>query len=114
MGLTDYGFTMSSPPTAGEHTFVVTNLATQPHDVVVVKMEPGVSMEVWNEWLASGMTTPPPGVPFAGLTAFAPGMVQDFTADFTPGTYGLICFVPDAGDGRPHSFHGMLVTFEVS
>ncbi|HEX5004326.1 MAG TPA: hypothetical protein VFV65_03375 [Gemmatimonadales bacterium] len=114
IGLTDYAFTMSAAPTAGTHSFVVTNQAQQPHEVVLVRMEPGTSMESWNAWLEAGMTGPPPGMPFAGLSAMAPGMVQDFTAELTPGTYGFICFVPDAGDGKPHSMHGMVVSFDVS
>ena len=31
-----------------------------------------------------------------------------FTADLAPGDYGLICFVPDAKDGKPHLMHGMM------
>ena len=29
------------------------------------------------------------------------------TADLKPGKYVLLCFIPDARDGRPHSAHGM-------
>lgn len=32
----------------------------------------------------------------------------------TPGDYGLICFVPDAKDGKPHLVHGMVKTIKVS
>ena len=114
MSLVDYSFSMSQPITAGKHTFAVTNDATQPHEVVVVRLEPGTTMEPWSSWLMGGMKGPPPGTPFAGITDIPPGAVQNFTAEFTPGTYGLICFVPDAGDGKPHVLHGMSVTFTVS
>ncbi len=114
MGLFDYGFSMTPPPTAGSHTFVVTNQAQQPHEVVLVRLEAGQTMEPWTAWLKGGMQGPPPGVPFAGITDIGPGQVQNFTADLPPGTYGLICFVPDAGDGQPHVFHGMSTTFTVS
>jgi hypothetical protein len=30
------------------------------------------------------------------------------TTDLVPGTYVLVCFVPDAHDGKPHSQHGMI------
>jgi hypothetical protein len=30
-----------------------------------------------------------------------------------PGEYGLICFVPDAKDGKPHIAHGMVTQFTV-
>jgi hypothetical protein len=35
-------------------------------------------------------------------------MSQSFTADFVPGKYALICFLPDAKDGKPHFMHGMV------
>ena len=114
MALNDYSFTMSKPITAGKHEFAVTNQAAQPHEVVVVRLAPGATMEPWSAWLTGGMQGPPPGAPFAGITDIAPGASQNFTAEFTPGTYGLICFVGDATDGRPHVLHGMSVTFTVS
>jgi uncharacterized cupredoxin-like copper-binding protein len=114
MSLFDYGFSMSPAPSAGTHTFTVTNQAAQPHEVVLVRLEPGATMAPWADWVKAGAKGPPPGTPFAGLTAMAPGMVEDFTADLPPGTYGLICFVPDATDGQPHLFHGMSTTFTVS
>ncbi len=113
MGLFDYGFSMSPSPGAGAHTFYVTNQATQPHEVVLVKLEPGATMAPWTEWLKGGMKGPPPGMPFAGLTDIDPGAAESFTATLEPGTYGLICFVPDAGDGAPHVLHGMSSTFTV-
>lgn len=114
LGLFDYGFSMSQPITAGTHTFTVTNQAAQPHEVVVIQVPPGGSMDAWKDWIAAGMQGPPPGVPISGITDIAPGAQQNFTATFAPGTYGLICFVPDAGDGKPHLFHGMMTQFTVS
>ena len=37
-----------------------------------------------------------------------------FEVELTPGDYGLICFVPDAKDGKPHLAHGMVKTITVS
>ena len=42
------------------------------------------------------------------------GMRATFTADLTAGDYGLICFVPDAKDGKMHLEHGMMKNFKVS
>jgi len=114
MALIDYGFSLSQPVTAGAHTFEVKNDAAQPHEVVLIRVPPGGSMDDWKGWLAGGMKTAWPGEPFSGLTAIAPGDTQEFTATFTPGTYGLICFVPDAKDGQPHLLHGMITQFTVS
>lgn len=114
MSLTDYGFSLSQAVTAGSHTFSVRNEAAQPHEVVLVQVPPGGSMDAWNAWLTGGMKTPWPGQPFGGITAIAPGESQTFTATFAPGTYGLICFVSDAKDGQPHLLHGMVTQFTVS
>ena len=43
-----------------------------------------------------------------------PGMRGTFTADLTAGDYGLICFVPDAKDGKMHLVHGMMKNIKVS
>lgn len=114
MSLFDFGFSMSQPITAGTHTFTVKNDATQPHEVVVVRVPPGGSMDAWKDWLSTGMKGPPPGAPFSGITDIAPGATQNFSATFEPGTYGLICFVPDATSGQPHLFLGMITQFTVS
>jgi DNA-binding CsgD family transcriptional regulator len=57
--------------------------------------------------------SPPPGEPAGGATALAPAGVNYLTADFAAGNYVLLCFVPDAADGRPHLAHGMLSEFRV-
>jgi len=36
-----------------------------------------------------------------------------FPVDLTPGTYALLCFAPDAKDGKAHTEHGMITQFEV-
>jgi uncharacterized cupredoxin-like copper-binding protein len=53
-------------------------------------------------------------MPSGGITDLRPGQVQNFTMTFAPGTYGLICFVLDATDGKSHVVHGMTSTFTVS
>jgi hypothetical protein len=35
------------------------------------------------------------------------GATADFTVTLEPGDYGLLCFVPDASDGKAHLAHGM-------
>jgi hypothetical protein len=34
--------------------------------------------------------------------------------EFTPGEYGMLCFIPDAKDGKPHIAHGMMKQFTVN
>lgn len=64
-------------------------------------------------WMQS-MQGPPPASALGGISGMERGQVQWFTHDFTPGTYVLICFLPDARDGKPHFMHGMMRTITVS
>lgn len=65
-------------------------------------------MEDLLAWLGGPRKTPQPGEPAGGTTAIAPGRVNYLTADFAPGQYVMLCFVPDQADGRPHMAHGMV------
>ena len=53
------------------------------------------------------MEGPPPGMPIGGTTPMAHGEENIITLDLSAGEYALICFVPDAKDGKPHVVHGM-------
>lgn len=107
MTLNDYSFTSSKPITAGTHTIEVENNASQSHEIFIARLAPGkkaADVPVWAE-KPSG---PPPAEPLGGVAAMAHGGTAFITVDFTPGDYALICFVPDAKDGKPHFTHGMI------
>jgi len=114
VGVFSYGYSISTVPTVGTHTFTVTNNADQPHEMAVVQLAPGETMQPWIDWVTGGYQGPPPGMTAGGLTDIRPGQVQNFSMTFAPGTYGLICFVIDAIDGKSHVLHGMTSTFTVS
>jgi len=104
--LVDYSFKLSSPIRAGTHTIRVHNVAKQHHEIELVQLAPGKTLGDFMNWLQK-MEGPPPGKALGGVAAMEPGMSQYFTYNFTPGNYGLICFLPDATDGKPHFAHGM-------
>jgi hypothetical protein len=111
--LDDYSFTTSTPITAGRHTIRVENGAAQSHEVELLKLAPGKTAADLTAWMQS-MQGPPPVNAIGGISGMARGVVQSFTHDFTPGTYVLVCFLPDARDGKPHFMHGMMRTITVS
>ena len=113
VGLFNYGFSMSTTPTVGTHEFSVTNNADQPHEMAIVQLAPGETMQPWIDWVEGGYQGPPPEMPSGGITDLRPGQVQNFNMTFAPGTYGLICFVLDATDRKSHVVHGMTSTFTV-
>jgi hypothetical protein len=112
--LKDYGFVFSKPLHAGKNVIHVMNEGPQDHEAVMVKLAPGKHIADVNAWVTKdGMKGPPPGTPIDGMGGLAKGRTGIFTANLTPGTYGLICFAPDAKDGKEHSIHGMTSEFVV-
>lgn len=113
--LADYSFDTSRPLTPGRHTILVENTAAQPHELVLLRLAPGKTVDDFGKWATTGgMKGPPPAMPLGGVGAMDPGGQGVFTADLTPGDYGLICFVPDAKDGKLHLVHGMMKQIKVS
>jgi uncharacterized cupredoxin-like copper-binding protein len=112
--LKDYGFAFSKPLHAGKNVIHVMNEGPQEHEAVFVKLAPGKHIADVNTWVTQeGMKGPPPGTPIDGMASLAKGRTGIFTANLTPGTYGLICFAPDAKDHKEHSLHGMTSEFTV-
>jgi hypothetical protein len=52
-------------------------------------------------------------MPLGGVAVLEKAGSGRFSAELTPGEYGLICFVPDSKDGKPHLMHGMESQFKV-
>lgn len=110
--LADYSFTATPALSAGHHTIRVENEAAQEHEVVLIKLEPGKTV---NDAIAWGekMTGPPPATIIGGVAGLSNGAVNEFDVDLTAGDYAFLCFVPDAKDGKPHALHGMKQQFKV-
>jgi uncharacterized cupredoxin-like copper-binding protein len=113
MTLDDYSFTTSSAITTATKTIRIRNAAAQSHEVVIMKLDAGVTPEQFLQALEKPQG-PPPGKILGGVTGIARGRTIDLTASFTPGDYTLLCFVPDAKDGKPHIAHGMVKNFAVT
>ncbi len=111
--LTDFAFGVDKPITAGPHVIRVQNLAEQSHELVLVKLEPGKTVQEFATWMQM-QQGPPPGAVIGGTTPQSKGVISYVMATFTPGDYGFICFVPDAKDGKPHLRHGMINQFKVT
>jgi uncharacterized cupredoxin-like copper-binding protein len=107
--LGEYTFESARPISPGQHTFLVTNGGQQPHELVLLRLAPGKTVKDFGAWATTGgMKGPPPALPLGGVAVIGQGDSGVFTADLTPGDYGMICFVPDAKDGKPHLMHGMI------
>jgi plastocyanin len=113
MTLVDYGFDVKQPIEAGERTIRVTNDGEQPHEVLLVRLAPGRRAQDYAAWYAK-QSGAAPGELMGGISSIAPGTEATVTADLQPGTYALLCLIPDAKDGRPHVAHGMIREIRVT
>ncbi len=106
--LTDYDFQLSQPLTAGKHVVRVENAGAQGHEIVIAALAPGKTLHDFIAWEAGGEKGPlPTGQWLGGVTALDVGGRSQFTTTLKPGSYLLLCFWPDAKDGKPHILHGM-------
>lgn len=111
--LVDYSFKLSTPILAGTRTIKVENTGSQPHELELIQLAPGKTAHDFLSWAGAGMKGPPPAKPIGGVAGLERGMSSTFTANFTPGNYAFICFIPDAKDAKPHFVHGMTKDFSV-
>jgi len=106
--LTDYDFQLSQPLTAGRHVVRVDNVGVQGHEVVIAALAPGKTLHDFIAWEQGGEKGPlPTGRWLGGVTTLDAGGHSQFATTLAPGSYLLLCFWPDAKDGKPHIMHGM-------
>ncbi len=110
----DFAFAPSAPLTAGHHVIKVVNLGTQPHELEVIKLAEGKTMDDLAQW-GQTFQGPLPGSSLGGAAPMAPGQVEYFPLDLTPGNYAILCFVPDpTKNNMPHLAEGMVLPFTIS
>ncbi|MFN2315507.1 MAG: hypothetical protein ABR551_08390 [Gemmatimonadales bacterium] len=117
--LMDYAFAIDTPLTIGQHTVRVENTGMEPHDLVLLKLVPGKTVEDVVRSLnperarrADQRDQPAEPLPSiaslaGGIAVIRPGMEAFFPATLTSGEYVLVCMTT-APDGRSHIEHGMV------
>jgi uncharacterized cupredoxin-like copper-binding protein len=109
----DYGYATSGPLTRGYHRLLVHNDGKQSHELELARLAPGKSPADIPAWIES-MKGPPPASFLGGVGPLAPGQENELSLTLTPGRYVMLCFIPDAKDGKPHTAHGMMHDFVVN
>jgi hypothetical protein len=113
--LTDYDFQLSQPLVAGTYVVQVENAGAQAHEITIAALLPGKALQDFITWDQGGGRGPPPtGRWLGGVSALDAGGHAQFTTTFVPGNYLLLCFWPDAKDGKPHIVHGMAKQISVA
>ncbi len=112
--LVDYDFEFSQPLTPGEHVIRVETAPGQPHELVLVRLGDGVTVQQVVAAELGQSKGPRPSYTFVGGVApMEAGRHAYINATLEPGNYALICFMPDARDGKPHLMHGMVKQIQV-
>jgi uncharacterized cupredoxin-like copper-binding protein len=121
--LQEYAFDhLSDTFAAGRHIWKVTNGGHQPHQMIVGKVPDGMTFQQ----VLAGFQPPPDGTPVAGamrradfhavggLEIISPGNSAWSIIDLQePGTYAVVCLVPDEHSGMLHVAEGMAAVFTV-
>ena len=105
---TDYAFAFDPQPAAGRTQFTMTNAGAERHVMVLFKLAEGATME---EVLESEGEEGIDGPELESDSAAA-GETAVLTTDLEPGTYGVICYIPNA-EGTPHLALGMTAELSV-
>ena len=114
--MVDFAFTLPENAAGGTQTWEFINRGEQTHHAVIQKVKPGKTLE---DVMAFARTFEgeDPTEEFAYVHLLSPGSSNFVTLDLTPGTYILLCFLPDyapGGDGAPHLAHGMMQAVTVT
>jgi uncharacterized cupredoxin-like copper-binding protein len=112
--LSDFDFTFDKPLTAGRHVIKISNAAPQAHEMVIVQLDSGATAQGFVHWVDTGMKGRPQVTPRGGVVGLAPGGSTYLVVNLPAGNYGLVCFLPDAHDGKEHTKHGMVKQIAVN
>jgi hypothetical protein len=113
INLVDFNFDLATPIEAGLRTLRVVNRGTQAHELVLVQLAPGATVRDFISDFRPGVPDSTLGKPVGGIVGLEPAAEAFFPFVFTPGNYGMICFLPDLIRGSPHFALGMLLDVQV-
>ena len=109
----DFRFNVQQPLRAGQQRVRFVNRGVQPHEAVLVQLNPGATLKDFVAFFEPNASGPPPGRPVGGMAGLEQDQEGSFVVKLAPGHYGLICFFVDPGSGMPHFAKGMSTEFEV-
>lgn len=109
----DYQFTgIPSELPAGEQLWDIANTGAEGHVLILFRLAQGATMDDLASWMSNpeNMGGAPPaelGEDAASSSYLTAGARYFATFDLQPGTYAVVCPVPDR-TGTPHHAHGMI------
>ena len=111
--LLDFSFKLPEAVKAGKQIWSVTNQGQQLHEINLMKLAEGKTIDDVMAWVMQPAGAPP----FANVGGFQginPGATGWMDLDLTAGQYIAICHIPDPATGKPHEALGMVLPFTVT
>lgn len=108
----DFSFDLPERIKAGQQVWKVINEGPQPHEIALIKLAPGKTMDDVAAFMHDPMG-PPPFEDAGGMQGLSTGSVGYFHVDLQPGAYVALCHIPDPASGKAHEELGMVKTFVV-
>lgn len=103
ISMVDFAFTGPAEWASGDHLLRASNDGTEDHLFILHRLNDGVSLKQWLDAEKPGELATNLG----GLGRIGPGRAAYFPMSLDPGTYVLVCLIPDLASGRPHAELGM-------
>ncbi|MDX1994359.1 MAG: hypothetical protein SF029_18395 [bacterium] len=118
VSLLDFAFSIPLEIQAGEKVWQVQNLGNQWHEMVIARVDEATAIGDYHDMLNAYMTAEDPeAAPFEDVAFWGPvnqGERAWFPVTLEPGTYVVICFLPDImGEGHSHFQMGMVQLINV-
>jgi hypothetical protein len=110
--LLDFAFVLPSPIAAGRQTWQVVNEGQEIHEIMLMKLAEGATLDDAMAFLHAPRGEPP-YANVGGFQAISPGETGWLQLDLEPGNYVALCYVPGAETGELHLAMGMIQQFTV-
>ena len=109
----DFSYAFDRPLTAGKRMVRVRNDGSQAHEMLLLKIAPGASVQDFLRLYEPGNLGNPAGRTIGGLTGLSPGREAFLPLHVEPGRYGILCFLADPRRRTPHFMAGMWMDIDV-
>jgi uncharacterized cupredoxin-like copper-binding protein len=110
----DYAFEGPSEIPAGMTELVIQNEGGELHQIQLIKLDEGKTLDDLATLMAEGAMAPPDWAHLVGgPNAAMPGQSASAYVDLEPGTYAMTCDIPNA-EGKLHTELGMAGSFTVT
>ncbi len=109
----DFSFDTPDTIKSGLLTYQVTNRGAQAHEMVFLKLDGGKTWKDVMAFLQSPQSATLPGSIVGGMSTLSPGETAWVTMNLVPGTYVVLCFLPDKASGFLHVQLGMICSITV-